>query len=121
MFVSFDLLEIHMAHGYLLSSFLSVKAAANISLERYEEGLKFARAAQRQPNAGVWAYVDEVVALVQLDRIEEARHVLEHVRAIKPDFDMNFVVSYLEQTRFVGPECFMELFLDAMKKAGLEN
>ena len=101
----------------MLSWILTAKALANIAMERYEEGLEITRASQRQPNAGVWAYVDEVAALAQLDRIEEARQALERVRAIKPDVDLNFVVSTLQQMRFVG----RELYIDGLKKAGLEN
>ncbi|MFQ5984759.1 MAG: adenylate/guanylate cyclase domain-containing protein [Alphaproteobacteria bacterium] len=99
----------------MLWGFLVLKAQAYIAMERYEEGLKFARAAQRQPNAGVWAYVSEAVALAQLDRIEEARQALERVSAIKPDFDMNFAASTIAQMRAVG----FEFYLDALKKAGL--
>ena len=57
------------------------------------------------------------MALAQLDRIEEARQALECIRAIKPDFDMNFVVSMINQIRAVG----FEFYLDGLKKAGLEN
>ena len=96
---------------------LTVKASANLASERYEEGLELARAAQRQPNAGVWAYASEVVALAHLDRIQEARHALERVRAIKPDFDLNFVVSTHQQMRYVG----FEFYRDGLKKAGLEE
>jgi len=96
---------------------LTVKASANLASERYEEGLELARAAQRQPNAGVWAYASEVVALAHLDRIGEARQALERVRAIKPDFDLNFVVSTHQQMRYVG----FEFYRDGLKKAGLEN
>ena len=80
-------------------------------------GLESTRAAQRQPNAGIWAYVNEVVALARLDRIDEAAQALERVHAIKPDFDMNFVVSFLQQIRAVG----FEFYVDALKKAGLEE
>ncbi len=88
-----------------------------MAMERYEEGLEFARASRRQPNAGVWATVNEVVALVQLDRIEEASQALERVRAIKPDFDLNWADSFLQQMRFVG----REFYIDGLKKAGLEE
>ncbi len=70
-----------------------------------------------EADAGVWAYVSEVLALAQRDRIEEARQALERVSAIKPDFDLNFVVSTFEQMRAVG----FEFYLDGLKKAGLEN
>ncbi len=101
----------------MLWAFLNIKAAANLATERYEEGLELARAAQRQPNAGIWAYVHEVVALVHLDRIGEARQALERVRAIKPDFDLNFVVSTHQQMRYVG----FEFYRDGLMKAGLEK
>ena len=93
------------------------KAEAYMAMERYEEGLEFARASQRQPNAGFWAHVAEVVALAHLDRIEEARQALERVRAIKPDFDLDFVVSFIQQVRWVGPEFYFE----GLKNAGLEE
>ena len=101
----------------MLWGFLLAKAQAYIAMERYEEGLKFARAGQRQPNAGVWVYVSEAVALAQLDHIEEARQALERVSAIKPDFDMSFLVSTLQQMR----AAVLELYIDALKKVGLEN
>ncbi len=59
----------------------------------------------------------EVVVLVQLDRIEEVRQALERVRAIKPNFDLNFVVNTLQQMRFRG----REPYIDALKTLGLEN
>ncbi len=101
----------------VLWGFLTIKAQAYMALERYEEGLEIARAARRQSNSGIWAYWSEVVALAQLDRIEEARQAFERVRAIKPDFDMNFLASYLQQMRAVG----FEFALDALKRMGLEE
>ena len=101
----------------MLWFFLTVKASGSIAMGRYEACLDLARAAQRQSNAAVWAYLCEVVALVQLDRMEEAKQALEHVRAIKPDFDPNFVASTLQQARAVGHE----LYFDALKKLGLES
>ncbi len=101
----------------MLWTFLTVKAQACMTMERYEEGLEFARASLRHPNAGVWVCVCEVAALAQLDRNEEARQALERVHAVKPDFDLNFMVSALQQIRFVGGE----LFVDGLKKAGLEE
>ncbi len=97
--------------------YLTNKASATMGMERFEECLEFARASLRQPNAGVWAYMLEVVALAHFDRIEEARQALERIRAIKPDFDLNFVASTLRQFRAVG----LEYYLDGLKKAGLEN
>ena len=77
----------------MLWAFLNIKAMASFATEHYEETLEFARASLRNSNAGVWAYVHEVMALVQLERIEEARQAFERVKGIKPDFDMNWAVS----------------------------
>ncbi len=57
------------------------------------------------------------MTLAHLDHIEEARQALERARAIKPDFDMDFVVSTLQQMRFAG----LEMFTEGLKKAGLED
>ena len=100
-----------------LWGFLVDKAEAYLAMECYDEGLEIARASQRQPNAGVWAHMAEVVALAHLDRIEEARQALESVRAIKPDFDLDFVVSFIQQVRWVGAD----FYLDGLKKAGLDE
>ena len=37
------------------------------------------------------------------------------VRAIKPDFDLNFVISMIKEMHAAGSE----YYLDALKKAGL--
>ena len=51
------------------------------------------------------------------DRIEEAALALERVRAIKPDFSLDFVDSTLRQAHFVG----REFFIEGLKKVGLAN
>ena len=51
------------------------------------------------------------------DRIEEAALALERLRAIKPDFDLNYVVSIYQQVRAVG----LELYIEGLKKAGLQD
>ena len=101
----------------MLWTFLHSKAFAYLAMERYEVRLENTRAAQRQPNAGVWAYANEVVALAQLDRIEEARQAFERVKGIKPDFDLNFVVSTFQQMRVSS----RELYTECLKKLGLEE
>ena len=101
----------------MLTHTLMVKAMATLLTERYEEGLGLARSAQSQPNAHIWAFLVEVVALSYLDRTEEANRALERVRAIKPDFSLNFVDSTRRQVHFVG----REFFIEGLKKVGLEN
>ena len=58
-----------------------------------------------------------MVALAELGRVEEARQVLERIKTIKPDFDLNFVVSTFQRVRLAGPEPY----IDALRKVGLEN
>ena len=99
-----------MLWGYLL-----LKGVAFLSMGRYEEALVWIRRGQRQPNPGVRAYVFEVVALAQMDRIGEAQAALQRVMAIKPDFDMTFVVGGSPLSRGVG----LERYADALRKAGL--
>ena len=58
----------------------------------------------------------EIVALVQLDRIDEARQVLDRVFAIKPDLDMDFV----RNTAATMYPALAERYVDGLRKAGLE-
>ena len=101
----------------MLSWFLNIKAMANFGMERYQECLENARAAVRLPNANVWAYAHEVVALACLDRIDEAGQALERVRAVKPDFDLNFATTTLRQLRVVN----LQFYIDTLNKVGLEE
>ena len=101
----------------MLWFFLTVKASGCIGMGHYDECLELARAAQRQSNAAVWAYLCEVVTLVHLDRMAEANQALERVTAIKPDYDLYFLAGTLQQARQVG----FERFFDALKKLGVET
>jgi tetratricopeptide (TPR) repeat protein len=98
-----------------LWGFLMIKAQAFLFMESYEEALDWARNALRQPNAGLWAYATEVVALAHLDRIEDARQALRRVMAIKPNFNMDFVISTVQMMRMAGSE----RYIDGLRKAGL--
>ncbi len=55
--------------------------------------------------------------MAHLDRIEEARQALQRVRSIMPEFDLDFVDSTLKQGSYMG----RELYIDGLKKAGLEG
>ena len=100
----------------MLWFFLTVKASGYIGMERYEARLDLARTVQRQSNAAVWAYLREVVPLVHLDRMAEARQALERFTAIKPDYDLYFLAGTLQQARQTG----LERFFDALEKLGVE-
>ncbi len=99
-----------------LWGFLTSKGLAFIAMARFEEALAWCRKATAQPNAGVRAHFAEIVALVQLDRIDEARQALDRVFAIKPDLDMNFVRN-AAATMYPA---LAERYVDGLRKAGLE-
>ncbi len=99
-----------------LWGFLTSKGMAFIAMARFEEALAWCRKATAQPNAGVRAHFAEIVALVQLERIDEARQALDRVFAIKPDLDMNFVRN-VAATMYPA---LAERYVDGLRKAGLE-
>ena len=97
----------------LLWGFRASKAIALILLERYEEALDFARQAQRQPNAAIWAFMPEVSVLGLMGRIDEARAALERVRRLKPDVTCSFATQVLPFSRTADREHFVRGLLAA--------
>jgi adenylate cyclase len=99
----------------LLWGFLTIKGHAYLNMNRYEEALKWFRAAQRQPNPGVRAHLFEAVALAHLGRVDEAQQTLRRVYAIKPDFGADFVEA---TTKMMNPSN-AERIIDGLRKAGM--
>jgi tetratricopeptide (TPR) repeat protein len=96
-------------------AFMASKAIALILLGRYDEALDWARKAQRQPNTAIWAFMPEVSALAQLDRLDEAQAALERVKRLKPDVSVSFVTQVLPITHAAD----REHFVSGLIKAGL--
>ncbi|MEJ2122734.1 MAG: tetratricopeptide repeat protein, partial [Alphaproteobacteria bacterium] len=102
-------------HDPLLWAFTAIKSFAMALQRRYEDALVWARRAQQWPNATVWAYFTEVVPLVELGRIEEARQAMDRAIEIKPDLS----AAFFEQIfRFKDP-AEMTRFMDSLCRAGL--
>ncbi|MDH3688141.1 MAG: adenylate/guanylate cyclase domain-containing protein [Gammaproteobacteria bacterium] len=101
----------------LMWAFVASKAIALILLGRYDEGLDWARKAQRQPSTAIWAFMPEVSALGLLGRIDEARAALERVKRIKPDVSCAFVDQALAFTHATD----RDHFVSGLVKAGLKE
>jgi len=97
----------------LLWAFHASKAIALILLERYEEALKHARQAQRQPNTALWAFMPEVSALGLMGRTDEAKAALERVHRLKPDVTCSFATQVLPFSRQADREHFVRGLLAA--------
>ncbi len=99
----------------LLWAFLASKAIALIMLGRHDEGLDWARKAQRQPHTGIWAFMPEVSALGLLGRIDEAHAALDRVRQLKPDVS----VAFVDQALPITDAAYREHFIGGLRQAGL--
>ncbi len=101
----------------ILWAFMASKAIALIVLGRYEEGLDWARKAQRQPNTALWAFLPEASALALLDRTPEAEAALERARQLQLDVSIGFVDHVLPIT----DTGYRELFVGGLIKAGMRD
>jgi adenylate cyclase len=99
----------------LMWTFMASKAIALILLGRYEEGVDWARKAQRQSNTTLWAVMPEVSALALLDRLDEAHAALERARELKREVSVQFVDRVLPIT----DAGYRERFMGGLVKAGL--
>ena len=99
----------------IMWAFMASKAIALIMLGRYQEGLDWARKAQRQPNSALWAFMPEVSALARLDRLDEARAAFDRARALQPDVSVRFVNNVLPIT----DPAYHDVFVGGLIKAGM--
>lgn len=96
-------------------AFLSLRSLALTLLHRHDEALIWARKAVQRPNAPIWTYTSEAVALAHLARIDEARAALDRALTIKPDLSASFFQSVLP---WKDP-AHLEHYIDGLRKAGL--
>ena len=99
----------------ILWAFMASKAIALIMLGRYDEGLDWARKAQRQPSTAVWAFLPEASALALLDRNDEAGAALERARELQHDVSVRFVDEVLPIT----DAAYRKIFVGGLIKAGM--
>jgi adenylate cyclase len=96
-------------------AFLWLRSHALTMLRSYDEALVWARKAVRQPNATLWAFAGEAVALAHLGRIDEARTALDRALTVKPDLSADFFESVLP---WKDP-AHLEHYIDGLRRAGL--
>jgi len=96
-------------------TFLWLKGHALTLLHCYDEALIWAKKAVQRPNATLWAFTGEAVALAHLGRIDEARAALNRALAIKSDLSSDFFRSVLPWK----DSSHLEHYTDGLRKAGL--
>ncbi len=96
-------------------AFLWLKNHALTLLHCYDEALIWAKKAVQRPNATLWAFTGEAVALAHLGRFDEAHAALNQALAIKPDLSSDFFKSVLPWKN----SAHLEHYTDGLRKAGL--
>jgi adenylate cyclase len=91
------------------------RAVASNKLGHYEEGEEWARKAVNARPDHFGGYSALVVALVEQDRMEEARATIATLMRVKPDF----TVSVYRRVRWFANSEYLELNIVALRKAGL--
>jgi adenylate cyclase len=94
---------------------MEVKSEALIFTDAFEDALIWAKNGQRQANAGVWPYANEVVALACLHRIDEAKTLLKELPTREPGFSAEFVRQY----SLISHPPYLERYLSGLYAAGL--
>jgi adenylate cyclase len=96
-------------------AYLWLKNHALTLLHCYDEALIWGKKAVQRPNATLWAFAGEAVALAHLGRIDEARTALNQALAIKPDLSSGFFGSVLPWQN----SKHFEHYSEGLRKAGL--
>jgi adenylate cyclase len=94
---------------------MEVKSEALIFTDAFEDALIWAKNGQRQANAGVWPYANEVVALACLHRTDEAKTLLKELPTREPGFSAEFVRQY----SLISHPPYLERYLSGLYAAGL--
>jgi adenylate cyclase len=98
-------------------AFTAVHSLNCILSGEYQQGLEWAdRTIQIPSSTGYWAHAVKAAALVNLDRLDEARLSLANALREKPDLSIQYLVSNLP-TKHAGG---IDLYLDALRTCGLE-
>jgi len=95
---------------------MSFRSIALVQMKKYDEAVKWARDAIRQPNVQFFPYAHIATALGHLGRTVEARAALDEALRIKPDFSLAFVEKIMGYFRNPAD---LEHYLDGLRKAGL--
>lgn len=64
-----------------------------------------------------WAPLHRFVSLVQLERVDEAKHAYQDILSCRPDFESR---GFYLITRFITEEELVERFLESFRRAGVD-
>ena len=98
-----------------MGSFLVRIADATYFAADYESAVAFVLKALGQPNFQWPRYAVLIAALVQLGRLDEARHYLDEVTHQRPDFSIQFIRS----SHLLGKQNIMAHYCEGLRKAGV--
>ena len=106
-------------HDPTAGQFMVQISRAHLFLGQFEEALKWAREALRQPNI-IWTRWTALISVLgHLGRMEEASRAIEALQNFKPEVDFSFVER--AEISVMTDEPTRELFLEGLRKAGFEN
>ncbi len=98
-----------------LPAIFTNKAAALIGLGHYDAALAIIRSARAQQDVPLHGWIIEVAALCRLDRVDEARIIVQEIRAAHPDETISRIC-----TRFLAfPERMRDIAAQTLRQAGV--
>jgi TolB-like protein/DNA-binding SARP family transcriptional activator/pimeloyl-ACP methyl ester carboxylesterase len=113
---------VHLRHAIRLSprdpymgSFLVRMADAHLFMHEYEQAIKWARRALRQPHFQWSRHAVLISALGYLGRAEQARQARAELLQQRPDFSLAFVRKY----HLIADPADMAHYLEGLRKAGI--
>ncbi len=102
-------------HNPIIWIVMEVKSLALIFTGVHEDALVWAKNGQRQTNAGIWPHVCEIVALINMDRTDDAKISLNELLDREPDFSTKFA----RQHSMIHHPPYLEHYLAGLHAAGL--
>jgi adenylate cyclase len=102
-------------HNPIIWIVMEVKSLALIFTGVHEDALVWAKNGQRQTNAGIWPHACEIVALINMDRTDDAKISLNELLDREPDFSTKFA----RQHSMIHHPPYLEHYLAGLHAAGL--
>jgi len=99
-----------------LWAFFTYGALALLFKKDFERALSWLEKATTIPNYQFWTTAHKVVALVCLDRIDEAKRMVEKLLQQNPGFSLEFAK---EKLFYLKMDEQIDLYMDSLKRAGI--
>jgi adenylate cyclase len=102
-------------HDPLLFAFEEIAGAAHFQLGEYAEAAEWSEKASQHPTSSFWTHTHLATALIELDRLEEARTAIQQALRKQPDLSVTNVCSMLAR---MHPR-YRQRILDCLRWVGL--